>query len=223
MTYPTYLREKARSLRVEKRLTIDELAECLALSRTTIYYWVKDLPIERTTRQNLGQRAGNRTMRDNYRRRREQAYREGLRSFDELAIDPTFRDFVNLYIAEGYKRCRNTVSIANSDPAVISLADRWLRRLTARPIRYRLQYHRDQDPDYLARFWAFRLGAEASAVSLQRKSNSNGLAARRWRSRWGVLTVEVNDTQLRMRLEGWIVALRQRWLDSSPPGRGAAW
>jgi len=31
-----YLREKARQLRVEKKLTIDQLAERLALSRSTI-------------------------------------------------------------------------------------------------------------------------------------------------------------------------------------------
>ena len=48
MAYPPYLREKARRLRVEKRLTIDELAQCLAPSRTTIYYWVRDLPPARS-------------------------------------------------------------------------------------------------------------------------------------------------------------------------------
>ena len=32
-------------MRIERRLTIDELAERLALPRTTIYYWVRDLPI----------------------------------------------------------------------------------------------------------------------------------------------------------------------------------
>jgi hypothetical protein len=218
VTHPAYLREKARSLRVEKRLTIDELAECLALSRTTIYHWVKDLPIARTTRQTSGQRAATRAMQARFRHLREAAYREGVATFDELATDPTFRDFVNLYVAEGSKRCRNRVAIANSDPAVVSLANRWLRRLTDRRIRYGLQYHRDQDPDYLARFWAFRLGVTPSDVYLQRKSNTNGLAARHWRSRWGVMTVAVNDTQLRMRLEGWIVALRERWLDSGPAG-----
>jgi hypothetical protein len=31
-------------MRVERKLTIDQIAERLALSRTTIYYWVKDLP-----------------------------------------------------------------------------------------------------------------------------------------------------------------------------------
>ncbi len=32
-------------MRIERKLTIDELAERLALSRSTIYYWVRDLPI----------------------------------------------------------------------------------------------------------------------------------------------------------------------------------
>ena len=41
-TYPPYLREKARQLRRERKLTIDQLAECLALPRTTVYYWVRD-------------------------------------------------------------------------------------------------------------------------------------------------------------------------------------
>ena len=45
MAHAAYLREKARSMRVERQLTIDELAERLALSRSTIYYWVRDLPI----------------------------------------------------------------------------------------------------------------------------------------------------------------------------------
>jgi len=44
-TYPPYLREKARQLRRDRKLTIDQLAECLALPRTTIYYWVRDLRI----------------------------------------------------------------------------------------------------------------------------------------------------------------------------------
>jgi excisionase family DNA binding protein len=32
-------------MRVERKLTIDELAERLALSRSTVYYWARDLPI----------------------------------------------------------------------------------------------------------------------------------------------------------------------------------
>ena len=63
-TYPSYLREKARQLRHERKLTIDQLAECLALPRTTIYYWVRDLPIPRTERQNRSQRKAVRVTRN---------------------------------------------------------------------------------------------------------------------------------------------------------------
>jgi hypothetical protein len=42
LTYPAYLKEKAREL--------------LAISRTTAYYWVGSIEIDRTTRQTLAQR-----------------------------------------------------------------------------------------------------------------------------------------------------------------------
>jgi transcriptional regulator with XRE-family HTH domain len=38
MSHPSYLRERARRLRAERRLAIDELAERLAVSRSTVYY-----------------------------------------------------------------------------------------------------------------------------------------------------------------------------------------
>lgn len=119
MAHPIYVREKARSLRVEKHLSIDEIAKRLALPKTTIYYWVRDLPLGRPQRANRGQRKGNRAMRVKYRLRREAAYEQGRAEFAELAVDPLFRDFVCLYIAEGYKRSRNAVSICNSDPRIV--------------------------------------------------------------------------------------------------------
>jgi hypothetical protein len=64
-------------------------------------------------------------------------------------------------IGEGYKRNRNVVSLANSDPAVIKLVDRWIPRLTSPPDLFRFQ----------------------------RKSNSGSLNGRSWRSVHGALTV----------------------------------
>lgn len=134
MTHPSCLREQARRLRAEKRLTIDELAERLALSRSTVYDLVRDMPIPGsgpgTGFSSEGQRKGTRAMKRKYRLLREAAYREGVESFPGLVAEPTFREFVCLYIAEGYKRSRQTVSICNSDPSVMVLSDRWIRRLT---------------------------------------------------------------------------------------------
>jgi transcriptional regulator with XRE-family HTH domain len=215
MAYPAYIREKARQLRQQKQLTIDELAERLALSRTTIYYWVRDLPIPRTESQSLAQQRASRANKQRYSRLRREAYEEGRQTFAELSLDPTFRDFVILYLTEGYKRNRNKVAVANSDPALIRLAARWVNHLTSNAVAYSIQYHADQDLPELCRFWAAELDVDPASIRLQRKSNSNGLAGRTWRSRYGVLTVSCGDTYLRARLQAWIDCLKEQWLHSA--------
>jgi predicted DNA-binding transcriptional regulator AlpA len=219
--HPLYLREKARKLRRERLLTIDELAECLALPRTTIYYWVRDLPIPLKARAEWPQNArlaASRAMQKKYRLLREAAYAEGCATFANLAADPTFRDFVNLYMAEGYKRDRNVVSVSNSDPTMIKLVVHWIRRLTARKVSFQLAYHADQDIDALRAFWASQLGVQPTSITVSRKSNSNQLTGRRWRSRYGVLAVTTSDTYLRAKLEAWMAHLREQWLHSISSG-----
>ena len=70
--------------------------------------------------------------------------REDSAEFDSLQADATFRDFVCLYVAEGYKRNRNVVSLCNSDPAVVRLANRWICSFTGNLVDYGIQYHADQ-------------------------------------------------------------------------------
>lgn len=212
-TYPPYIRDKAREMRTQRNLSIDEIAERLALPRTTVFYWVRDLPIDRSARpRSLAQLNGNVAMQEKYRRLREAAYAVGRASWDDLSSDPSFRDFVCLYIAEGYKRNRNVVAVGNSDPAIVVLCHRWICRLTTGKIAYAVQYHADQDLDELRRFWAAQLGIRPEQVRMQRKSNSNQLSGRTWRSVHGVLSVRVGDTVLRAKLQGWIDKLRESWL-----------
>src|SRR5918999_1032157 len=93
MAHPAYIREKARELRVERRLSIVEIAERLALPKTTVFYWVRDLPLERPRRDNPD--TGARAMQSKFRLLREEAYREG-RGVVPTQSGPagTFRDFV---------------------------------------------------------------------------------------------------------------------------------
>ena len=216
MAYPKYLRDRARELRTEKRLSLDEIAERLALPKTTVWYWIRDLPLGRERRWSAGQRKGCRAMQKKWRLLREAAYAEGAGEYDELVKLTTFRDFVALYIAEGRKRSRNQVAIANSDERVIAMASSWLSVLTKRHQSYCLQYHADQNLDELRSFWGGVLNINGALLHLQRKSNSGKLNGRSWRSRHGVLTVVVHDTYLRARLQAWIDRIRDDWgLDSA--------
>jgi transposase-like protein len=217
VAYPDYIREKARELRVERRLSIVEIAERLGLPKTTVFYWVRDIPLQRAGQANP--HAGARAMRSKFRLLREEAYREGRESFADLsARDRTFRDFVCMYIGEGFKRNRNRVSIGNSDPRVVVLATRWLRELSSQKLLFSVQFHEDQDLRSLCEFWASTLEIDARDIRTQRKSNSGQLAGRNWRSRYGVLTVTTCDTLLRARLQAWMDCVQSEWVHSLPNG-----
>jgi len=218
VAYPDYIREKARELRVERRLSIVEIAERLALPKTTIFYWVRDIPLGRPRQPNP--HPGSRAMRSKFRLLRDEAYQQGWASFAVLsAKDRTFRDFVCMYIGEGFKRNRNRVSIANSDPRVVVLATRWLRELSSNELRFSVQFHEDQDLRSLCEFWASTLEIDAREIRTQRKSNSGRLGGRIWRSRYGVLTVTTGDTLLRARLQAWMDRVQSEWVHS--PANGA--
>jgi transcriptional regulator with XRE-family HTH domain len=212
LAHPTYIREKARQLRRNRHLTIDELAERLAVSRTTAYYWVRDLPIPITAAQSLAQRRASKTTRRNARMLREAAYAEGLKWFAFFSPDPLFRDFVCMYIGEGYKRSRNRVAICNSDPAVLRLAKPWFELFSSNPITYSVQYHRDQDLSGIRSFWARELRVSPTSIVLQRKSNGGRLSGRAWRSENGVLAMSANDTYFRAELQAWVDCVRDDWL-----------
>jgi hypothetical protein len=125
-----------------------------------------------------------------------------------------------MYIGEGYKRNRNYVSLNNSDPSVVKLAHHWIGRFARNPLDFTLQYHVDQNPTALIEFWAGELGIETDEIHVQRKSNSNGLTGRTWRSRYGLLTVRTGDTAFRARLEAWMDCVKATWLE--PEGDIAA-
>jgi hypothetical protein len=221
MAHPAYIREKAREMRIKKQLTIDELAERLALPRTTIYYWVKDLPIPAAGGGRFSteaQRKGNRAMQARYRRRREPAYDQAVRSYPTMIQTPGFRDFLTLFITEGYRRSRDTVAISNSDPAVVLLATRWMRRLSRRKVTYAVQIHVDQSPDEVRRFWSSVIGVDPGEIGVQRKSNSNQLHGRTWRSEHGVLAARTSNTYFREEMRARTDRLRVSWLDSARDG-----
>jgi hypothetical protein len=159
-----------------------------------------------------------RSMKKTYGLRRQEAYRQGWQEYRELIAEPTFRDFVCLYIGEGYKRCRNSVALGNSDPRIIRVANHWICRFSRNPVTYAFQYHADQDPDYLRRFWSFGLGIDPDLIRYQRKSNSGQLTGRMWRSKFGVFTVRASDTYLRARIQAWMDRTQDAWLDSLVAG-----
>jgi hypothetical protein len=86
------------------------------------------------------------------------------------------------------------------------------RKLTIDELAERLALSRStQGLNELREFWGGALAIEPDTIKLQRKSNSNQMAGRQWRSRHGVIAVRVPDTLLRARLQAWMDCLRAEW------------
>jgi AcrR family transcriptional regulator len=207
-----HLRVKAVELRTKQFLSLDDICARVNLPRTTVYYWIKDLPIPRTEKQKYSQKAGTAATVAKWAALRKQAYEAAYESASQLLQDQAVRDFVVLYLAEGYRKDRNKVQLGNSNPRIVALAHSCMRRLSDKPrFMYFLQYHADQDLDELKRFWSQCLGIGPDAIKVQRKSNSGQLAHRRWASKYGVLSVGVGDTLFRSRLEALMDTVQEQW------------
>ncbi len=191
-------------------MTLDEIMDRLSLPKTTIYHWIKDLPAP-PRRQHPGQQQGTIAMQAKFAALREAAYQQGLAEAPTLLQDLSFRDFVVLYMAEGTKRKRNSVDFVNSDPKMVHLANRWIVQLAKNKISYQLQYHVDHDEAELKEYWAGILGIKPDIIKSIRKSNSNRLSGRQFRSVYGLLSVRANDTYLRARLQAWMDTIKAQW------------
>lgn len=207
-----HLRIKAIALRTDKGLTLDEIVECLSLPKSTVYYWIKDVPIPRTDRQSDAQRKGTQAMQAKFAALRDAAYQQGWNEAPALLEDLSFRDFVVLYMAEGYKRSRNSVEFVNSDARLVKLAHQWMTALTDNAnVNYRLQYHADHDVQALKIYWATLLGIAIDDIKEMRKSNSSAMSGRQFRSVHGLLSIRVGDTYFRSRLQAWMDFIQLQW------------
>lgn len=215
MAHSTYLRQMARLLRVEQRLTVDQLAARLALPRSTVYYWVRDLPLgERegeAMEKGAGGRAGTGACAGKGAIAGDAAYEDALRSFEDLVAQPTFRDFVCLYIARGSTRERTKVSLSDSDPAVVRLVNRWMLRLSDKSPMLSVRYEPGQSLTELRRFWSGIVGVQARTIRVHEEADRVGARVLGRRARHGVLTVTVEDAMLRARLQAWICKTRDSW------------
>jgi hypothetical protein len=215
MAHSTYLRRMARLLRVEQRLTVDQLAARLALPRSTVYYWVRDLPLGERAGGGVGEGVGERAGRGAGKRASaiagDAAYEDALRSFDDLAAQPTFRDFICLYIARGSTRERVKVSLSDSDTAVMRLANRWMLRLSDKSPLLSVRYEPGQSLTELRRFWSGVVGVQARTIRVHDEVDLPCDRHVAGHARHGVLTVSVEDALLRARLHAWICKTRDSW------------
>jgi transcriptional regulator with XRE-family HTH domain len=150
--------ERARELRAQS-WTLDEIAEELAVSKSSVSLWVRDVEFEPRGRATPYYRNGH-PMRARKAADIEAARSAGLERIGELGERDLMIAGVMRYAGEGSKRAGSVV-LANSDPRMIRLHLRWLRTFFAveeRRLRLRLYLHEGLDLGDAQKHWAALTG-----------------------------------------------------------------
>ena len=192
-----------------------------------MYYWVKNMPLARppgkpkprSEKQEANRRAATLAMQAKYAALRQSAYDEMYAKAHEMLRDSTIRDFVVLYLAEGHRRDRNTVALGNSNPNIVRFAHDSMRRLATNPhFEYRFQFHADQDPEELKRYWAKVLDVEPGVITAVPKTNSGHSKHRQFNCEYGVLEIRVGDTWFRAQFQALWDAVQEQGARPAGPG-----
>lgn len=201
-------REKARSLRNNHK-SLNEICETLKLNKSTVFGWIKDIEVEIEKKSLPGPTAAGIKTRNMWAERRQQYYNQGLEEYKYLVKNKKFRDFIILYICEGYKRCRNAVNITNSDPIIIKVAYDIMKTLTNKKARFGVQVHLDNDFHEVKIFWSKLLDINKDEIKVYPRKIS--MTSRNGRLQYGIFQVLYNDTQFRSRIQAWIDCVKKEW------------
>ncbi|MDO8482847.1 MAG: hypothetical protein Q7S86_03455 [bacterium] len=129
-------KEKAQILRKEG-LGINEIAEVLNASKSTVSYWCKDIELTQTQINRLRQKqknSGIKALFATFEKKRQQRIlsvnrlmQEGRREVQSITKRELFLLGLALYWAEGYKKGNEEVGFTNGDSKIIRLIIKWFR------------------------------------------------------------------------------------------------
>ena len=205
-------RLQARKLRVVEHRTLPEICSILGVpNKSTVWYWVRDLPIPERSKeiQKEWQKVGTKVNAERWAAKRQQAYDSAKAEAFDVLSDLRLRDFVTLYIAEGAK-AQNAVSICNMTPGVIQLSYYVMGELTGRSPKVVIIIRPGDDENSIASFWGGVLNISVDKIVLRRrKEEYNG---KRFKPNYqGIAKLIVHDTQAASKLRGYMDYLLELW------------
>ncbi|MHB8895066.1 MAG: helix-turn-helix domain-containing protein [Candidatus Geothermincolia bacterium] len=221
-----YIREKAVRLRQDGH-TITEICEMLKTSKSTVWYWIKDVEmlrpnafIEKTKRSNC--RAARKAAEAHRRKanlRHEENAREAERQWlEDLNGDQEFRLFLMLYMAEGIRKGRDSFGMSNTNPDLIAFAFKMMARINvnSRQCRCDLYLKENLDAARATSFWGELLGVETIHVHIREDGHLKG---RNWVSENGIMLIRIYDTYVKTRLNVWMRLFTEDFLSEYSGGR----
>ncbi|MDQ1299885.1 MAG: hypothetical protein QG636_553 [Patescibacteria group bacterium] len=199
---------------------MNEIASALNVSKASVSLWVRDVPLSKTQRGKLNARGFsvdaiekrriNRI--ENTRQRHRKIIDSAKERIPVLTQNQLFLVGVALYWGEGGKTAKGMARIANADPAVIKFMMRFFREICEVPEeRFRGHVHTFS---HLNAKRAEEYWSEVSGITVRQfyKTYSKPSIASKGKKDslpFGTFQIYVCDTELFLRISGWIERLSE--------------
>lgn len=194
-------------------MKLAEICSLLHKSKTTVYYWIKDINIIVSRKPN--NIAASKVLHEKYKKLRELAYTEGLEIYLVEKNNNLFRDFLVIYLTEGHRKSKNTVSIVNTNPKILKAVKPFMEKFTNNKIWYSLQVYPDTNIDKTVQYWKQYLKINDEHIRILYKSNAGNLKGRNSSVKYGIMTIGTNDTYFREKLRAWTDIVQLEWENKS--------
>ena len=150
-------------------------------------------------------------MQRKYKLLRVAAYEEGIAIYDLRKDDKLFRDFIVIYLTEGFRKTEHSPAISNSNPNILKLSKYIVEQFTSKIIDVTIQYYEDHNTDKLRQYWSEQLNVLPESIRMLPKTNAGKLPGRKWNSQYGVASIRWHDTYLRCKIQAWMDCLQAEW------------
>lgn len=200
------LKHKAIELR-DLGWSLNEITEELSVPKGTIYSWIKEIKIEKkksvpnVEKMNAGRR--NKLL-----AQYDEAYQNGLIEFEKNRNNVLFRDFIVVFLTEGYRKSKSSVEITNTNHKMILMCNN-IFRLYSDNVRYKVIYHDDRNLNMILDFWSELLGIEKSDIRTHTKRSN--LSGRSEACDNGIMHIMVHDFKLRHMMRAWVDKIEEEW------------
>ncbi len=191
---------KAIAMR-RKGLSYSAIRAKLVVSKSTLSYWLRDIPLSREQINELRAFSPKRiekyraTMMKKRTERLRLAYKNVSDDVQKLSKREMFIAGLFLYWGEGGKTMPYTISLTNTDPRMIRFYMKWLQQLEVPRIKIKIRLHLYTDMNILEKkqFWSKVTGLPFTQFNVPyvKKSDSKRINYRGHRH--GTCTIVVNN------------------------------
>jgi hypothetical protein len=207
------LRNKAIEMRTKNNMSLKDIVDALGVPKTTVYYWIKNYKLDKIywKKNVLGASITNKLK---YQKLRDCATEDAKILYEKYKNNSCFKDFICMFLTEGYRKTNSVVNICNSNPNIIILCNYWFKIFTNRKISYVVHVHTDDEIIDCVNYWAKCLNLNTQHIKVYvNKHESKGKLNRKAKLKYGTFHIITSDTYFLCKMKLWGDVLQNEWIN----------